>query len=75
MAFVGRAVLKKDAVPFIHSQKAEPGNVDNVISSPDLRSTRQHRNVSKIEQIQVCTYYTSVFTSRCFYCPVFESQI
>ena len=72
-AFVSRAVLKKDAVPSIHSQKAEPSNVDNDISSADLRSTRKHRNVSKIEQI--CTYYISVFTSHCFYCHAFVSQI
>ena len=72
-AFVSRAVLKKDAVPSIHSQKAEPSNVDNDISSADLRSTRKHRNVSKIEQI--CTYYISVFTSHCFHCYVFVSQI
>ena len=39
-AFVSRAVLKKDAVPSIHSQKAEPSNVDNDISSADLRSIR-----------------------------------
>ena len=34
-AFVSRAVLKKDAyaVPSIQSQKAEPSNVDNDISS------------------------------------------
>ena len=60
-AFVSRAVLKKDAVSSIHSQKAKPSNVDNdIISSADMSSTRQHRNISKIEQI--CTYYISVFT-------------
>ena len=79
LQFQGRlllvAVLKKDDCPSIHSQKAEPINVDNDISSADMRSTRKHRNVSKIEQI--CTYYISVFTShwRCFHCHVFASQI
>ena len=58
-AFVSRAVLKKDAVPSIHSQKAEPSNVDNDISSADLRSTRQHHNVRKIEQ--TCTCHISLF--------------
>ena len=36
-AFVSRAVLKKDAVPSIYSQKAEPSNVVNGNSSADLR--------------------------------------
>ena len=50
-AFVSRAILKKDAVPTIHSQKAEASNVDND-NNADSRSNRQHRSVSKI----VCTH-------------------
>ena len=38
-AFVSRAVLKKDAVPTIHSQKAEPSNDDNN-NSADSRSNK-----------------------------------
>ena len=53
-AFVSRAVLKKDAVPTIHSQKAE--EKDN---HAGLRSARQHRSVNKI--VQTCTYFVFVF--------------
>ncbi len=70
-AFVSRAVLKKDAVPTIHSHKAELSNVDHDIA--DSRLNREHRSVSKIEQI--CTFYVSVFTSYCLYCRIFVSQI
>ena len=70
-AFVSRAVLKRDAVPTIHSHKAEPSNVDHDIA--DSRSNREHRSVSKI--VQICTFYVSVFTSYCLYCHIFVSQI
>ena len=60
-AFASRAILKKDAVPTIHSQKAESTNVD-IDNSGDSHSNRQHRSVSKI--VQMCTYYVSVFGWR-----------
>ena len=70
-AFVSRAVLKKDAVPTIHSQKAEPSNDDNN-NSADSRSNKQHRNVSKI--VQICTYF-----KICFYiqldCSIFITNV
>ena len=49
--FVSRVILKKHAVPTIHSQKAEASDVDND-NSTDSRSNRQHRSVSKIVHIQ-----------------------
>ena len=50
-------------IPCIHSQKAEPSNVENDVIAVQI-CTRQRVNVSKIEQI--CTCYISVFTSYCF---------
>jgi len=60
-AFVSRAVLKKDAVPSIQSQKAEASN-DN---SAHLRSARQDSGVCKIEQ----NMYISCFCIHIGYLP------
>ena len=58
-ALVSRMILKKDAVPTIHSQKAEASNADND-NSADSCSNRQHRSVSKI--VHICTYFTICFS-------------
>ena len=65
--FVSRAVLKKDAIPTIHSDKAEPSNVEHDIV--DSRSNREHRSVSKTVQIYL---YTLCF---CIYLEIYLTSL
>jgi hypothetical protein len=65
--FVSCAVLKNDAVPTKHRDKAKPSNVEHDIV--DLCSNREHRSASKTVEIYLytlcfCIYLEINSTSR-----------